>query len=90
MIYITSFEKNILITTSREVRIYSHSNGVLVKVLKGIFNESLIVRAKLIEPKKILLFISEEGVMKLYSTKDFKEQNSFNLPPKPFLISYEK
>jgi len=37
-----------LIVTSKEVRVYSHSNGVLLKVLKGVFAVGYITFAYLI------------------------------------------
>lgn len=46
---------------NKEVRVYSHSNGVLLKVLKGIFPNAFIVYAYLIEITKMLLLINDDG-----------------------------
>lgn len=56
---------------------YSHNNGVLIRVLKGIFNNSAIVKASLIEIRKTLLLMNEEGLTKFYSTHDFSVMGTF-------------
>lgn len=71
VILVTQLQKDILIVTSKEVRLYSHSNGVLFKVLKGVFGNAYITQAFLIEMRKILLVGNEEGEIRLYSTQDF-------------------
>lgn len=48
VILVTQLQKDILIVTSKEVRLYSHSNGVLFKVLKGVFGNVHITQAFLI------------------------------------------
>jgi hypothetical protein len=45
---VTQLQKDILIITSSEVRLYSHSNGVLFKVMKGVFGNMRIAQAYLI------------------------------------------
>ena len=52
---ITQLQKDILMVSSKEIRLYSHSNGVLIKVVKGVFGNNHIVRAYLVEVKKKLL-----------------------------------
>jgi hypothetical protein len=75
---------------SKEIRIYSHSNGVLLKVLKGIFPTTFIVYALLIEITKILLLVNDDGEVKVYSSKDFHLLGEFSIPPKPCYLNYEK
>lgn len=41
-------EKNILVVTSKEVRLFNHMNGVLIKVVKGIFSSFFIAKAYLV------------------------------------------
>jgi hypothetical protein len=90
VVEITQLEKNILIVTTREVRIYSHSSGVLLKVLKGVFGSNSIVLAHLIELRRILLLMNDEGLLKIYSTKDFTQQVTYNLLAKPHYIAYDR
>lgn len=88
IVYITQLDKNILIVTGKEVRVYSHNNGVLMRVLKGIFDYDLIVKAFLLDVRKMLMLINEEGIAKVYYTKDFTYHTSFHLPPKPHSLFY--
>ena len=87
---ITQLEKNILIVTSSEVRLYSHNNGVLIRVLKGVFSHMAILRACLIEVRKILLLVNEDGECKFYSTNDFSLVGIMSMPAKMVSFSYEK
>lgn len=89
MILVTQLSKNILIVTSKEVRLFSHSSGVLIKVLKGIF-EASTVKAYLIELRKMLLLFNDEGEAKVYSTQDFVLLHTFNVLPKPHYVFYER
>ena len=63
---------------------------MLIKVLKGVFDKAVIRRALLIEIRKILALISEEGEFKIFSIQDFTIVNTFTLLPKPVNIYYEK
>jgi len=78
-----------MIVTTKEVRLFSHSNGVLIKVLKGIFENS-IVKAHLIELRKMLFLVNDDGHIKVYSTQDFLLIHSFNMLPKPHYLYYER
>lgn len=55
VVLITQLQKDILMVSSKEIRLYSHSNGVLIKVVKGVFGNNHIIRAHLVEVKKKLL-----------------------------------
>jgi len=72
-----------LIVTTKEIRVYGHNNGVLISVVKGIFENGAIVKACLVEARKIILLMNDEGLTKVYLTKDFTQISAFNLLPKP-------
>lgn len=61
-----------------------------MRVLKGIFSNSSIVKARLIEIRKTILLMNDEGLTKFYSTHDFTLIGTFEMPPKPHLVYYEK
>lgn len=48
VILVCQMEKNILVVTSKEVRLFNHMNGVLIKVVKGIFSSFFIAKAYLV------------------------------------------
>jgi len=48
------------------------------------------VRVNLIELRKLLILMNEEGLTKIYSTKDFSPIISFDLQPKPQYIYYDR
>jgi hypothetical protein len=89
VLLITQLQKDILMITSKEVRLYSHSNGVLFKVLKGVFGNVHITRAYLIEIRKLLLLANEEGTIKIYSTQDFTLIATLNELPKPHSFHFQ-
>jgi hypothetical protein len=57
--------------TSKEVKLFGHTNGVLLKVIRGIFKNGYISKAFIISIRKQIMLINDEGEVKLYSTKDF-------------------
>lgn len=59
-----------------------------MKVLKGVFGNSHILKAYLIELRKMLLLANDEGEVKIYSTKDFSTIITLNLLPKPHSFHY--
>jgi hypothetical protein len=89
VLLVTQLQKDILIVTSSEVRLYSHSNGVLFKVLKGVFGNARIAQAHLVEIRKMLFLANEEGEVKIYSTQDFAVLATFAELPKPHSFYYE-
>lgn len=64
-------DKNLLLVTNKCLKIFSHSNGVLLKVVKGIFENIDIRYAYMIHIRKLLMLANEEGNLKVYSTKDY-------------------
>ena len=93
IVFMGEINRNIIVITNKNIRIYDVRNGSLCQVLKGVFDseENLnIFSAYCLDSKKRLFILNEEGDCVVYETNEMTQVTKFKFEPKPFSLYFDE